>query len=167
VVLGEPSASTSVAGGASAGGSFVVLEANLDDATGELVANVTDALMREGALDAWTTPIGMKKGRPGWMVSALTRADEADRITRILLTESTTLGVRVRPSERVERPRRTVRVDTSYGPVDMKVSDGDGLPLTAKPEHDMVQSLAREHGVPVKTVHAAAVAAFWSRQPSA
>lgn len=162
-VLGEPIGQRSALPAATTGhaSEFLVLEANLDDATGELIANVVDALLRDGALDAWTTSIGMKKGRPGWMVSALVRSADADRVTRILLTESTTLGVRVRPSERVERPRRTVKVDTEYGAIDVKVSDGDGLPVTAKPEHDVVQAIARERGVPVKSVYAAAMAAFY------
>jgi uncharacterized protein (DUF111 family) len=98
------------------------------------------------------------------MVSALVRTADVDRVTRILFSESTTLGVRVRPSERIERPRRTVQVDTEFGAVDVKVSDGDGLPVTAKPEHDVVQAIARERGVPVKAVQAAAIAAFFARK---
>jgi uncharacterized protein (DUF111 family) len=130
-----------------------------------MVAHATEALLREGALDAWTSSIGMKKGRPGVMLSALGRSGEAERLARVMMAESSTLGVRVRSVDRFERPRRNVTVDTPYGPVDIKVADGDGLPITAKAEDDVVQAIARARSVPAKTVHAAALAAFWAANP--
>lgn len=164
VVLGEPLAEGALGAGPHRPSDFAVLEANLDDASGEIMATVTEALMFHGALDAWTSPIGMKKGRPGFMVSALTRHGDTARLARIMMSECPTLGVRIRPSDRLERPRRVLCVQTTYGAVDVKVSDGDGLPVTAKPEHDVVQRIAREHGVPAQLVHAAALAAFWATQ---
>ncbi len=164
VVLGETTLASTQATDARGSSEFAVLEANLDDTSGEVMATVTEALLRDGALDAWTSPIGMKKGRPGFMVSALARTGDAERLARVLMSECPTLGVRVRPSDRIERPRRSVSVETAYGPVDLKVSDGDGLPVTAKPEHDVVQRIARERGVPARVVHAAALAAFWATQ---
>jgi hypothetical protein len=159
VVLGDVVESAN----APSGGTHVVIEANLDDATGEMLAHATEALLRAGALDAWTAPIGMKKGRPGVMVSALGTAGDAQRLAKVLMSESTTLGVRVRPIDRIERPRRTATVQTEFGPVDVKVADGDGLPVTAKPEDSVVQAIAREKNVPAKSVYAAALAAFWGK----
>src|SRR5262249_44394822 len=97
VVLGDEIAAVPV----SDRDDFVVLEANVDDASGELVAYVTDALLREGALDAWTVPIGMKKSRPAVMICALCRSSDATRLGRVVLAESSTLGVRVRKCQRI------------------------------------------------------------------
>jgi uncharacterized protein (TIGR00299 family) protein len=163
VVLGEPvTASPGARGGGGGGETFVVLEANLDDATGEIVAHATEALLRAGALDAWTVPIGMKKARPGLMLCALGRAADGDGLARVMMAESTTLGVRRRTCERAERPRRMVQVETEYGAVAVKVADGDGLPTNAKPEDDEVLALALRAGVPARAVQTAALAAFWS-----
>lgn len=145
-------------------GSHVVLEANLDDASGQLSGHVTERLLREGALDAWTTPVGMKKGRPGVMISALVRRGDHDRVGKVLLGESSSLGLRWRPVHRVERPRRVEEVDTRYGRVPVKVADGDGLAPTAQPEWDVCRELATRAGVAVRTVHAEAIGAWWSRR---
>jgi uncharacterized protein (DUF111 family) len=123
------------------------METNVDDASGQLASHVTETLLREGALDAWTAPIGMKKGRPGVMISALTHRSDHERIGRVLLTESSALGLRWRAVDRTERPRHTDTVETA--------------PM-AQPEFDVCRELARGAGVPVRVVHAAALAAWWS-----
>lgn len=161
VVLGDVDAAR--AGDDGTQGSHVVLETNLDDVSGQLSAHVTDALLRDGALDAWTTPVGMKKGRPGVMVSALVRRGEEGRVGRLMLGESSSLGLRWRPVHRIERPRRIEEVDTRYGRVPVKVADGDGLAPTAQPEWDVCRELATRAGVAVRAVHAEAAAAWWSR----
>lgn len=160
VVLGD-------ADGARAGedqsmGSHVVLETNLDDVSGQLSAHVTDRLLRDGALDAWTTPVGMKKGRPGVMVSALVRRGEEDRLGKLLLGESSSLGLRWRPVHRIERPRRVEQVQTRYGTVPVKIADGDGIAPSAQPEWDVCRDLASRAGVAVRTVHAEALSMWWS-----
>ena len=160
VVLGEPS---DAGAEARAGGTHVVVETNVDDVTGQVSATVADALLREGALDAWVTPIGMKKGRPAVTISALARAPDRERIGRALLTESGSLGLRWHHVDRQERPRRTESVDTRYGVVPMKVADGDDVPATAQPEFDVCRELAAKHGVPARVVHAAALAAWWGK----
>lgn len=144
-------------------GSHVVLETNLDDVSGQLSAHVTDRLLRDGALDAWTTPVGMKKGRPGVMVSALVRRGEEDRIGKLLLGESSSLGLRWRPVHRIERPRRVDEVETRYGKVPVKVADGDGIAPSAQPEWDVCRDLAARAGVAVRTVHTEALSAWWTR----
>jgi uncharacterized protein (TIGR00299 family) protein len=156
VVLGEPLAATHEPGG------LVVLEANVDDMTGELMGHAIAAVMQAGALDAWATPITMKKGRPGLVLSALARADAAEHIAGAILRETTSLGVRWVPASRLERPRRTVEVTTRFGVIPLKVSEGPYGAPQAKPEFDACERAAREAGVPVREVLAEALAA-WSR----
>jgi uncharacterized protein (DUF111 family) len=138
--------------------SHAVLEANVDDATGELIASCIESLMAEGALDAWATPITMKKGRPAWLLGALAPAALADQVAAAMLTESTTLGVRRYGVDRVERPRRIVEVETAYGSIPVKVAEGPFGPPQRKPEFDACAAAARAHGVPVREVIQAAIA---------
>jgi len=140
-------------------GDVVLLETNLDDSTPEVWAHALTRALAEGALDAWTTPIGMKKGRPGILLSVLARPDTADALARVLLSETSALGVRQRPMRRWERTRETVSVDTPYGPIRVKVARGDGLPANWSPEWDDCQAAALAHRVPLKDVYAAAAAA--------
>ena len=160
VVLGDPAESPR---DDRSSGTHVVLEANLDDMSGQLSAHVTEALLRDGALDAWTTPIGMKKGRPAVMLSALARQSDRERIGETLLRESSSLGLRWRQVDRMERPRHIVTVKTPHGDVPVKVADGDGLPVSAQPEFDVCRELAQKDNVPLRNVHAAALAAWWNR----
>ena len=137
----------------------VVLEANLDDATGEIVAGAIEALLAAGALDAWAAPLTMKKGRPGVMLGVVCPAASADMLAAIVLRETTTLGVRRTEVSRTERPRRTVVVETQYGKVPVKIAEGPYGPPQIKPEYDACAALAREHDVPVRVVIAAALSA--------
>jgi uncharacterized protein (TIGR00299 family) protein len=141
-------------------GGFVVIEANVDDATGELVGNAIDTLMREGALDAWASAITMKKGRPGLTVSVLAREEQEGALAAVLLRETTSIGVRRYGVSRLERPRRTVQVETRFGSIAVKVSEGPFGPAQVKPEFDACQVAARAHGVPVREVVDVAMAAF-------
>lgn len=136
-----------------------VLEANVDDATGEVAAIVIEALLEAGALDAWAQPITMKKGRPAMTIAALAAVDRADELARVLLAQSGSLGVRRRDVSRVERPRRFVEVETAYGNVRVKLADGDGLPVVVHPELEDCRARAKEHSVPVREVIRAAIAA--------
>jgi len=149
-------------GDLAAGGTHVVIEANVDDATPEVIGHALEALFEAGALDAWTTPIGMKKSRPAVMVSALAPAASARPVAAALLTETTTLGVRFSEVGRWERPRRLDRVETPYGPIPVKRAGGDGLPELVAPELEACRTAARAHGVPLRTVVAAASAAALS-----
>jgi uncharacterized protein (TIGR00299 family) protein len=137
----------------------VVLEANLDDATGELSGYALGLLMEQGALDAWIVPVTMKKGRPGVILSAIVAPADEARITSILIRETTTLGVRRHAAGRTVRPRRMIDVRTPYGEVPVKVSEGPFGPAQIKPEFDRCAELARAKDVPVREVLAAAVTA--------
>ncbi len=138
---------------------FVVLEANIDDMSPELVAYAIECTLDAGALDAWTTPILMKKGRQAIMVSVLIRQTDVKLISALLFKETTTLGVRIRPSHRIERPRRMIAVNTVYGPIPVKVAEGDGLPRNLAPEFDDCRQAAKKYDVAIKQVFAAALAA--------
>jgi uncharacterized protein (TIGR00299 family) protein len=140
-------------------GDLSVLEANLDDATGQMVARAIDAALEAGALDAWAAPITMKKGRPAVMVSALVEEPWRAAVTRVLFAETTTLGVRRRGVERDVLGREVRTVETRYGPVRVKVALLDGVELGAQPEHDDCLARAREKGVALREVMAAALAA--------
>ena len=157
VVLG---ARTESAGEAAALASHVIVEANMDDLTGEVAAYAIEALLAAGAVDAWATPITMKKGRPALTLAALAPSARADAVAATLLAETTTIGVRRIPVSRTERPRRTITVVTAFGPISVKVSEGPFGPPQIKPELDECAAAARAHGVPLREVIAAALAAM-------
>jgi uncharacterized protein (TIGR00299 family) protein len=137
-----------------------LLEANLDDCPGQLVARAIEVALELGALDAWATPCTMKKGRPGLVLSALAPAARRDAVARAFAAETTTLGVRLRPVERLELERELVAVETAYGPVRVKVGRLGGETLGAHPEYDDCLARARERGVAVREVAAAALAGW-------
>jgi uncharacterized protein (DUF111 family) len=153
IVLGEVP-------GVGATSELVMLEANVDDMTGELSAHAIAQLLALGALDAFATPVTMKKGRPGLVISALCRPELADLLSAALLRETTSLGVRRVPVSRVERPRRIVEVPTRFGPIPLKVSEGPYGPPQAKPEFDACSKAASAAGVPVREVMAEALASY-------
>jgi uncharacterized protein (TIGR00299 family) protein len=156
VVLGEPLSSSSDSVNP---GHYVVLEANVDDATGELLASCIESLLAAGALDAWVAPLTMKKGRPGHTLGAIGPAARADELAAVMLRESTTLGVRRHRVDRLERPRRMEEVETPFGRVPVKVSGGPFGPPQRKPEFDACLAAARTHAVPVRQVIEAALLA--------
>lgn len=139
----------------------VELVANIDDATGESMAHTLALLLDEGALDAWATPIHMKKGRPGISLQALVRVGDADRFRVLILTHSTTLGVRQRAVHRQTLERVVTQVETSFGPIDIKVARHNGAVMHVKPEFEQTAAAAATHGVSIHEVQRAAMAA-WS-----
>jgi uncharacterized protein (TIGR00299 family) protein len=151
-------------GSAAAGRSgLVLLEANLDDCPGQLVARAIEVALERGALDAWATPATMKKGRTGLVLSALAPAERRDEVARSMMEETTTLGVRFRAMDRVELLREWVEVETEYGKVRVKVGRLGGEVLNAHPEFEDCAARAREQRVPLKRVLEAAAAAFRRR----
>ncbi|MFN0062863.1 MAG: nickel pincer cofactor biosynthesis protein LarC [Myxococcaceae bacterium] len=133
------------------------LSVNLDDATPQLIGVLLERLLEMGALDAWVLPATMKKGRPGHVLGALVDAAKRDVLVNLLLAESTTLGVRYWPVERATLERQFETVETPYGAVRIKVGLRDGERLNAAPEFEDCRARAKEHGVPVKEVWAAAL----------
>ena len=112
----------------------------------------TGRLYHNSALDAWLTPIQMKKGRPGMTLSALCPVTAADRLGAVLLRETSSLGYRKLPATRGERPRRFIEVPTPYGLIPVKVGSGPWGSPQIKPEFDVCAARAREHGVAVRDV---------------
>jgi uncharacterized protein (TIGR00299 family) protein len=158
VLPDRPNAARAVLGapwqavGLSSGATHVVVETNIDDLSGELAGHALSQLLQAGALDAWLTPIQMKKGRPGLTLSALCPVTAADRLGAILLRETSSLGYRKLPVTRGERPRRIVQVPTPYGMVPVKVGSGPWGSPQIKPEFDACAAIAAEHGVAVRDV---------------
>lgn len=135
----------------------LVLETNLDDLSPELVPHVIDSLLAAGAHDAWVTPVVMKKGRPGFTISALTPALHKFHLLEILYRETTTLGVRFYPVERAILDRRWIDVDLDGHSMRVKLGVKSGDIVTASPEHDDALRVAKETGLPLKDVYAAAL----------
>ena len=134
-----------------------VLETNLDDASPELVGALTQRLFREGALDVWTTPIGMKKQRPGILLSVLCRPEQRERLVSVLLQESTTFGVRGSRWQRWALDRGWTDIRTKFGVVIVKLGFWNGRIVQAQPEFDSCMQVAEEQGVSVREVFAVAM----------
>lgn len=139
--------------------SLLVLETNIDDMNPELYEPVQRRLFDAGALDVWTTAIGMKKARPGTLLKVLAAPDDESSLASLLLRETTTLGVRVYPVRRHVAERTMKTVATSFGPVRVKVKRVEGKVVGAKPEFEDCQALAEATGKPLPAVYAAALAA--------
>ena len=125
---------------------------------------VTEKLLAAGALDVFTLPVQMKKGRPGHLLQVLAPSDSADALCRIIFQETTTIGVRRHSAERNTLAREFVEVETEYGKVKIKVSRLDGEVVNYAPEYEDCARIAREKNVPLKLVQAQAIAAYMSIQ---
>ncbi len=135
---------------------LVQMECNVDDATPETMAHAARRLLEMGALDVWMTPIVMKKGRPGVLLSVLARPEFVESLTEILFRETTTLGVRKFWVDRVALPRQVVTVETEYGPLEVKLACLGGRVVTVAPEYESCRAAAEWHGVPLRKVYEAA-----------
>jgi uncharacterized protein (TIGR00299 family) protein len=145
---------------APADGECVVLECNLDDAVPELLGALLPKLLRAGALDAFMTPVQMKKQRPGCLLTVLCPAARRDALVDLVFEETPTFGVREHDARRTVLQRRHVEVSTPYGAVRVKVGSRNGRDITRSPEHDDCARRAEEHGVPVRAVYEAALKAL-------
>ena len=137
----------------------VVLETNIDDMSPQLLAPVTETLLAAGALDVSISPLVMKKGRSGSLVSVIARSEDENALALLLLRHTTTLGVRVHRVRRHEAGRAFETVSTRFGQVTVKVKLLGSQMIGAMPEFDSVRELAAMTGVPLLEVHAAAAAA--------
>ena len=137
-----------------------LLETNLDDATGEIIGHARRRLEASGALDIWTTPIGMKKGRAGVLLSVLGEDSALERMETVLFEETPTLGIRRRRVERTILPRCEHSVETPYGTVRGKARLLPSGAVRFKPEYDACADIASEKEVPIAEVQDAACGAF-------
>jgi hypothetical protein len=134
----------------------VAVECNLDDLDPRVLPVVIDRLLASGALDASVTPIVMKKGRPGHLLSALAPVAALDAVVGVLLRETTSLGCRSYPVTKHHLGRRMETVATPWGEVPVKLAISGGRVLRRVPEFDACAELARVTGVPVRDILAAA-----------
>lgn len=125
-----------------------LLETSVDHLSPEHLAAAMDLLLEEGALDVFAEPLSMKKGRLGSAVTVLADPHEAERLSEALMRHTGTLGVRRTLTWRAVAPRRSETVETSFGPVRVKVG-GEGGSLRVRPENDDVVRVARAAGLPV------------------
>jgi uncharacterized protein (DUF111 family) len=129
-----------------------VIEANIDDATAQILAHALERAMSEGALDASIEPIVMKKGRPGSLLRVIARPEDQERLAQLVFDETPTLGLRVSMAERRVLEREIRTVETPWGPVRVKLSGGH-----AAPEFEDCKRIAIEKGIPLRDVIAAAL----------
>ncbi len=143
--------SDEVTTGASTAGQLIELSANIDDMSPELLAPALSRLLEAGALDAWLTPIVMKKGRVATMLTALGAPGHSDALENIFFAETTTLGVRRTPVSRSALARESLIIQSPLGPVQAKASRGRGR-IRIKAECDELLRIAREEGLPLPDV---------------
>ena len=127
------------------------LECNLDDMTGEEIGFALEQLFKAGARDAWTQAIGMKKSRPGVLLSVVCLPEDADGLAAVMMKYTSTLGIRRQDLSRYTLRRGIETVGTPYGDVRVKRASGMGVER-AKPEYDDLAALAEKHGVPLETI---------------
>ena len=125
---------------------IVELRCNVDDMTGEAIGFALEQLLGSGALDAFTVPVGMKKSRPGVLITVLCREEKKEVMVRLLLKHTTTLGVREFPCRRYALSRTMEVVNTPFGPVRKKVSSGYGV-RREKLEYDDLAKIAKEQHI--------------------
>ncbi|MHC4778649.1 MAG: nickel pincer cofactor biosynthesis protein LarC [Planctomycetota bacterium] len=130
----------------------LILETNLDDLPSQILGPLFGTLLEKGALDVWASPVTMKKGRPGVILSVLTTEDLAPVLEDLLFLETTTLGVRRTSVDRTKLDRQVVNVETRYGEVRIKLGILPDGSLKAAPEFDDCLALARAQDVPVREI---------------
>ena len=131
------------------------LSCNLDDMCPEDIGFAMDVLLDAGPLDVWTSPIGMKKNRPGVMLSLLCPPEEAERFAELLFRHTTTLGIRQTPHRRCLQRRTFFQAETPWGPVGVKCTDS-----TCKPEYEDLKAIAQREHLPISQVRQAALEGY-------
>ena len=140
VMIGEPS-------GAAETTTVSVIEANIDDASPQVIGYALECLLEAGALDALVIPAQMKKGRPGVIVQIVATPAHREELIAVLMRETTTLGVRFHEAERRVQPREITSLETSHGPIRIK-SGPEGF----APEYEDARKIARETGLPLREI---------------
>ena len=130
-----------------------IIETNIDDMNPEFYDSVFEKFFKGGALDVYLTPIYMKKSRPATLLSVICPIERTDDLTRILLAETTTFGVRISQADRRCLDRKWEAVTTKYGEIRMKVGVLEGKPVSVSPEYEDCRKAAELHGVPVRRVY--------------
>ncbi|HEV3116650.1 MAG TPA: nickel pincer cofactor biosynthesis protein LarC [Gemmataceae bacterium] len=140
-----------------------MLETNLDDLPAEMIGYCYDLLLGAGALDVFSTPIFMKKNRPGVLLSVLAAEANLPALEQILFRETSTFGIRRYPVTRHKLQRRACTVETPWGPLQGKLGWQDGQPPVFSPEYEDCARVAREHKVALREVYLQAQRAYAER----
>lgn len=125
------------------GDKVIEFKFNVDDMTGEEIGYATGVLMEAGALDVYTTPIGMKKNRPGILFTMLVKPEDKEKFAKLVFENTTTIGIRYNEMDRYKLARREEKVLTKYGEVRVKVTEGYGV-IKAKPEYDDISAIVNQ-----------------------
>jgi hypothetical protein len=137
-----------------------MIETNMDDISPQILGHVMERAFDLGALDCYFTSVQMKKNRPGVLLSVLCRNEQRGVLNELLFSETTTLGVRAYEVDRRALERDVVRVETQYGPIDVKVAQLNGHIIKEMPEYEQCRQAARAANVPLRVVEEAARTAF-------
>ncbi len=140
--------------------SIWVLETQVDDLSPQVVGFLFDTLLAAGAVDVFCQSIGMKKSRPGLLLTVLCHDTAIARCEQILFRETTTLGIRRSRTQRRILPRQTTTVTTELGPIQLKIAAYEGQTVNVQPEYEDCAAIARQHQVPLKTVQQMALTAW-------
>jgi pyridinium-3,5-bisthiocarboxylic acid mononucleotide nickel chelatase len=139
---------------------ILVIEANLDDMNPQIYGHFQERALSAGALDVYTTPVQMKKNRPGTLLTVLCKPQDTQKLMGLIFAETTTIGARTYTAQRRVLPRESVTVTTAFGDVRMKVASANGHIRQATPEYEDCRKLALEKSVPLRAVIEAANQAF-------
>jgi hypothetical protein len=131
---------------------ITILETNVDDMTPQVFGYVMERALEQGALDVFGTAVQMKKNRPGMLLTVLCRPEDSQKLTKLIFSETTTLGVRMRQEARTTLARRHVTVQTQWGEVRMKLANMNGRVRSYAPEYEDCRRIAEQQHVPLKTV---------------
>lgn len=134
-------------------GDIILMETNIDDMNPQIYGYLMEKLFAENAIDVWLTPIQMKKNRPATMLSIIAPSVQESRLTELLMKETTTLGIRVRPVFRHIAARDTIRIESSLGSVRVKIKKYQDLLLDISPEYDDCRKIAVEKDIPLREVY--------------
>ena len=132
---------------------IMVVETSIDDMNPEFYSFLVERLFELGVLDVYMIPVFMKKNRPGTLLQALCPIDRYPEISRHILTETTSIGVRHYPVQRQILKRRQVQIDTSFGPVEVKEIVGPEGEVRRVPEFEVCRKIARERGKPLRVIY--------------
>src|SRR5580692_896481 len=143
---------------------ITVLEANIDDLNPQVFSYAMDRLLEEGALDVFGMPVQMKKNRPGMLLTVLCQTDDASRLTHLIFSETTSLGVRRREEKRQTLARRWENVGTPWGEVRIKIASMNGTVTNYAPEYEDCRRIAAERRVPLKSVMQEVVQLYMNSQ---
>ncbi|HZS75637.1 MAG TPA: nickel pincer cofactor biosynthesis protein LarC [Ktedonobacteraceae bacterium] len=153
VCLGRPVSALSFADEAPDTDWVTVLESNIDNMPGELLGGLMERLLSEGALDVSYLPLQMKKNRPAVMLTVICRVQDGDAMARLLLSETSTLGVRVQQVQRLKAQREQVTIDTPLGNIQVKVKRLGKRIISAAPEYEACRRIALERNMPLVEVY--------------